>query len=749
MTHHEESSSVQTEDSTRPPEFEVLIGAALHQLRHLEPRAYELDHKVAKRELDAALIADSARRRGLEVQRLTRQMQIIRSDSLAVGFFQNMSSPLTALDRAATNNKLLTKRILAENGIPLARGEVATSVDDALAAFHRIGPPVVVKPISGSHGRGVTVNVQDEGELKTAAGEAFERTNRLLVEEMISSIDLRVMTVAGRAVAAMLRVPANVLGDGVSTIRELADQKNDVRAGNAYLRHCPITISPFTEHHLALRGLTPDSVPEAGQRVFLHYKANLSSGGDSYEIMDVVHPEILRLAERAASCIESAYHAGVDILLERFDAPPDAQSCIVCEMNLNNEMPIHIYPLFGTPSPTGDETVEGYFFRASEQLQAEPRRLATEPPRAVPGPPTDDDATSIELLEALAAAGPAEPSNEYPTEAHRSPRRLDQHYLGQALEQAGFDNVSFQGKLVHAVEHDREVVFERSGRTIFATVLSSNPAALRSLLSIAGLPGLARKRFALDELPAAKSLIAGTPGPWRLRPRPRIDSQRQSFRVETPSRLERVWSELPAGVTHVFLEQVPTGSAMSVLMINGAPSASVLLNPPSVLGDGSTPLGVLIDRKVAARTNHPYLRHAPIKDSLLSDERLARKQLSRADIPGAGEVIGLARSPLMSLGPDTVGVPGCPYPELAAIAGTLLQLIGALPIVSITFARRPGSDAGSPAWVVWEIDPDPELAQFAFPWVGDVGEIYPAAAAALAAGQRYRFSPDTSDGPTR
>jgi D-alanine-D-alanine ligase-like ATP-grasp enzyme len=728
-------------DSAQPPGFETLIGAALDQLRHLDPRAYELDHKVAKRELDAALIADAAHRRGLDVQRLTRQMQIIRRDSLAVGFFQNMSSPLTALDRSATNNKLLTKRILAQNGIPLARGEVATNVDDALAAFHRIGPPVVVKPISGSHGRGVTVNVQDEDELKTAAAEAFERTGRLLVEEMISSIDLRVMTTAGRAVAAMLRVPANVVGDGVATIRQLAEQKNAVRAGNAYLRHCPITITPFTEHHLALRGLTPDSVPAAGQRVFLHYKANLSSGGDSYEIMDVVHPEILRLAERAASCIKSAYHAGVDILLERFDAPPSEQPCIVCEMNLNNEMPIHIYPLFGTPSPTGDETIEGYFFRAFDQLQAEPHRLVP----AVPveqklDRPADTETTAIDLLEALAATNPSADPHHHATDVLRSPRQLDQHHLRHALEDGGLGNVAFQGKLIYAEQDGHELVFERSGRTIFATALAGNPAALRALLHAAGLPSLVRRRFAPDQLPEARDLVAGTAGPWRLRPRPRPEGQRQSFRADNVSRLDRVWSELPDDVSHVFLEQVPTGSAVSVLMIGAEPFASLLLTPPSVAGDGSTPLGTLIDRKVAARADHPYLRHVPIKESSLSAERLARKKLSRSDVPADGDIVRLARSPLMSLGADTVGISRCPYPELADMAGTLLQLIGRPPIVSVTFARDPSAGSKGTAWVVWDVDPDPELARFAYPWAGETTDIYPAAAAVLAAGQRYEFS---------
>ncbi|WP_129665792.1 acetate--CoA ligase family protein, partial [Phytoactinopolyspora endophytica] len=208
---------------------EALIDAALSQLKHLAPHSYELAHKVQKRALDAAMISEAAERRGLDVLRLSRQTEVISRESFAVGFHQNMSSTLTALDRQVTNDKLITKRILSEHGLPVARGEVVDSLDDALAAMRRIGPPVVVKPVHGSGGKGVTVNIHDEDELRAAADEAFSRARRILVEEMCAGIDLRIMTVAGKSVAAMLRVPANVVGDGTSSIRELIAQKNQLR----------------------------------------------------------------------------------------------------------------------------------------------------------------------------------------------------------------------------------------------------------------------------------------------------------------------------------------------------------------------------------------------------------------------------------------------------------------------------------------------------------------------------------------
>ncbi|NED97147.1 ATP-grasp domain-containing protein [Phytoactinopolyspora alkaliphila] len=723
--------------SAAPADVESLINAALAKLEHLQPRSYELEHKVGKRALDAAMLRSAADRRGLESIRISPQTQIIRHGDLAVGFFQNMSSRLTGLDRIVTNNKLITKRILVDQGLPVARGEVVDCLDGALESFRRVGAPAVVKPINGSGGRGVTVDIRDDAELKPAAEEAFAMARRVLVEEMVAGIDLRIMTIAGRAVAAMLRVPANVVGDGTSSIRQLIERKNEVRAGNAYLRHCPIQINPFTEHHLELRGMTPDSVPEAGQRVFLHFKANLSSGGDSYELVDVVHPGILRLAERAAACLPSAYHAGIDILLERFDAPPEEQRCIVCEVNLNNEMPIHIFPLFGEPVDTGDEAVEGYFFRAGDDLRASPFRLdptpAAEQRIAVSAP-------APEKLVDQAASSSEISGTPWPGDAARagSPRGLDQRELRPRLLRGGFDDVQYQGKLVYARRGDREEIFERSGRTMFADAASTASAVLRGLLRAAGLPALVRQRFDTATLHDVRALVSEHPGPWRMRARRDTQGDARTIRFTTAADLDQAWSRLPQGTTAVTVQQAPAGAECKLLLAGGELVSSVVISPPVVTGDGTSSLGELIDQKLAGRAAHPYLRHFPVKASLLSEDGLARKGLRKDDVPAAGTVIRLARTPLMSVGADTFGFSGCPYPELAPAARVLLGFIGTVPLAAVTFAvQAPATPGESQTWAVSGFDTDPILAEFAYPGYGSAGPAYDAAAEQLLGCQRY------------
>src|SRR5699024_7901219 len=113
-----------------------------------------------------------------------------------------------------------------------------------------------------------------------AAAPILEQGRNVLVEEMIAAIDLRVTVVAGKTVGATFRVPASVVGDGVSSIATLVAAKNDLRRSNDYVRHQLIEISPTMEQFLADRGLRLQSVPASRERVLLHYVANISAGGD-------------------------------------------------------------------------------------------------------------------------------------------------------------------------------------------------------------------------------------------------------------------------------------------------------------------------------------------------------------------------------------------------------------------------------------------------------------------------------------
>ncbi len=279
-------------------------------------------------------------------------------------FTTGMSSRVTTSLRVLINNKELTKAWIAAHGLPVARGGVVTDVDEGLAWFEQLGRDAVVKPIIGFKGRGISVGLQTDEEFRTAFAAAQAYNERVLVEETVRGVDLRIVVIDGSARAAVMRVPASVVGDGRATIKELVAQKNRQRLRNPHLALRPLRINENAVRLLATQGLSVDARPEAGRRVYLTYTANLAAGGDSVSVLERLHPEITGLAEATARSFGRDLYLGVDILLERLDVPPSCQRCAVCEINTNASPNVSLFPAFGKPFDTAAAVVDHVLARA-------------------------------------------------------------------------------------------------------------------------------------------------------------------------------------------------------------------------------------------------------------------------------------------------------------------------------------------------------------------------------------------------
>ncbi|MQA62464.1 MAG: ATP-grasp domain-containing protein [Actinophytocola sp.] len=736
-------SSAAAQKDDQPPAagsslFEAHIDSALARLPKLEAPTYRFDPDGHQRKgLDAEMLARAARNRGLDVLPLGSTLQIISSETTTLGFYQNMCWTLSALDRVVTNDKALTKRVLTKNGLPVAIGDVVDNADDAVAVFRSVGGPVVVKPITGSGGKGITVDVRDEAQLRDAIRYAAEHSERFLVEECIPSIDLRIMVVAGQAVAAMMRVPAHVTGDGRSSIAELVERKNVFRAANPYHRESLIELTEEAERRLADRGLSQESVPEPGTRVFLHYKANMSSGGDGVDVTSAIDPGILRLAEQVTQCFTTAHHAGVDILAERLDRPPGEQKCVTCEVNCNNDVPIHEFPHFGEPLPSCDREIDGYFFSGRDRLPMVRELRRTRSVR-----------TSLtRVAHRIRRKPPARlPSNEWlmrqpiidageEATAGDLPRAADQRQVRRALAEHGFEDVRYHRKLIFARRDGREVVFERARRSIFTTQLVGNRRALEVLLDDAGVPCCRRVRFRRDELAAAKELVKHRAGPWNVRAARTASDAHGAFRIARIESLERAWSRISAHSRGLIVEQAPESNTWRLLLVDGVISGCVACRQPAVAGDGAATIAELLERKRAQRAANPYLRLYPRQQRMPGDRYLSRRGLSRSDVLPRGEVLPLSKTTDVSEGADTVGYRGEVDDEIRLRAERVLALIGHPPLAAVTFAgRREGEEHH---WAVADVTVDPILAEFAWPSAGEGSPAYRDVAALLSSAQHY------------
>jgi cyanophycin synthetase len=191
------------------------------------------------------------------------------------------------------SDKEETNRILADLGLPVPRQRLVQGPEDAVEAAEEIGYPVVVKPFNANHGRGITIHITTEDEVRRAFAVAREHSRSVIVESFIAGEDHRMLVINGQLVAVSKRVPGHVVGDGVHTIEQLVEEVNaDPQRGIGHEKVLTrLTFDHQAETMMARKGYTSESIPEAGERVFLRSTGNLSTGGTATDVTDAVHPD--------------------------------------------------------------------------------------------------------------------------------------------------------------------------------------------------------------------------------------------------------------------------------------------------------------------------------------------------------------------------------------------------------------------------------------------------------------------------
>lgn len=224
------------------------------------------------------------------------------------------------LDSDFTTRKDDCKSFLAKLGFPVPKGDIVSTLDEALVAAQRVGYPVAVKPVVGHKGIGVTAEVRDDQELEFAFYRAVDahphnQPIAVIVEQSIPGSDYRLLCVDGKFVAAMERRPASVVGDGVSTIAELIEQENrrPERLDTPTSPMGKIIRDGSMERYLDEQGLSLDSILEADRTVYLRKVANLSAGGVSINATSIIHPDNIVLAQDIAQHFQLVC-LGIDIL---------------------------------------------------------------------------------------------------------------------------------------------------------------------------------------------------------------------------------------------------------------------------------------------------------------------------------------------------------------------------------------------------------------------------------------------------
>lgn len=311
-----------------------------------------------------ASIVDAAMRRGIPCARLDENSSYVQ---LGHGCRQQriqatVTSRTNLISYGIADDKHWTKQVLGEAGIPVPRGRVCHSIDEALEAALDIGYPAAVKPLIGNHGRGVSTDILDEQALREAFTIASHRNSSVIVEKYIKGEDHRLLVIDGKLVAAARRRPAHVVGDGQATLQALIDRENqDPRRGIGHENLLTqIHVDEQSHRLIAQQNLTLESVIPKDEVIYLKPTANLSTGGTATDVTEDVHPEVKYTAERIARLVGLDI-IGIDLLAETLTRPLEEQSAAVVEVNAGPGFRMHLAPTHGTGRDVGHHVIEMLF----------------------------------------------------------------------------------------------------------------------------------------------------------------------------------------------------------------------------------------------------------------------------------------------------------------------------------------------------------------------------------------------------
>lgn len=274
-------------------------------------------------------------------------------------FFRSRGDKVANEALDIVKNKHLTKTYLQKADVPTPNGVVfnkLTTNDEILKKVQDLSYPLVVKPVHGSLGKGVVTNIQSTSHLIDAVDYIRNEFSyeEVIVEQHVNGEEYRVYVVDDKVAAVTKRDPANVIGNGKSTIEQLIEYKNEVRKENPYLANKPIKIDHNLINYLRKNDLTLHNIPKKGEKIRLRGQSNISAGGDPIDATDEL-PELAKhIAIQAVKSIPGLTHAGVDVIV-------GDSGIYIIEINGTAEIALHLFPVQGKPRNVPEHIMDYYF----------------------------------------------------------------------------------------------------------------------------------------------------------------------------------------------------------------------------------------------------------------------------------------------------------------------------------------------------------------------------------------------------
>ncbi len=306
-------------------------------------------------ELSTQFLIFDAIQQGIHIEIIDRQDQFLKlqlGDHIEYVKNGNMTSKDSYIATLIMENKTVTKKILQKQGFRVPRGEEFNDIDHALRSYEMFSATAfVVKPKSTNYGLGISIFKEGASfeDYQKALNFAFKEDSSVLIEEFLDGTEYRFFVIDDKVEAVLLRVPANVKGDGEHTVEELVIQKNqDPLRGKGHRTPLEkIQLGELEDLMLKGQGKRFDSIPKKDEILYLRENSNVSTGGDSIDMTDHIPDDYKKIAADAVAAT-GAKISGIDLIIKDLNVPATAPNAYgIIEANFNPSMYMHIFPYQG------------------------------------------------------------------------------------------------------------------------------------------------------------------------------------------------------------------------------------------------------------------------------------------------------------------------------------------------------------------------------------------------------------------
>ena len=310
------------------------------------------DIDLKKLHTNQRLLVVEMQSRGINVDIVYKDIELIKAEyGNHIEWILDRDSSITPYSVSVIcGDKYITKRILEENEISVPMGEkfFPNEWEIAIKYAKKIGFPVVVKPVFGSHGDNIYMDIENESELYNVVYGVFANKLKVdfIVEKQFDGKEYRVFLTKNGDYAVLHREPAHIIGDGIHKISELIEIENRKREARVNCL-CPIAVDEITEEYMRKNNILMSDIPNKNEKIYLRHNSNVAKGGLCIDYTEKIHSSVIENCKKILNIFSGLSYVGIDYMSKNIEANQTEEMYNIVEVNTVPGIHMHMRPSEG------------------------------------------------------------------------------------------------------------------------------------------------------------------------------------------------------------------------------------------------------------------------------------------------------------------------------------------------------------------------------------------------------------------